>query len=157
MAWFKKLAERDRGVTEDCKPRQKPALIRKASITEKCVNIRTLKHSLVILPLKSASAQSRPEIWNGHLILLLTPYQHSVQSLDPQLSMPSYQEVSLSTVHKVKSKILILSMDILYGQAAACAFCCELLGQSFTDAEAWGIFWCLHPSSPCSILIGFYF
>jgi hypothetical protein len=31
MSWLRKLAERDRGVTADYKPKQNPALIRKAS------------------------------------------------------------------------------------------------------------------------------
>lgn len=50
MAWLRKLAEKDIMVTVDCKSRQNPALFRKASITEKCVNIRTHKYSLVNLP-----------------------------------------------------------------------------------------------------------
>lgn len=39
-AWLRKLAEKDIRVTVDCKSRQNPALFRKASRTEKCVNIR---------------------------------------------------------------------------------------------------------------------
>ena len=50
MAWLRKLAEKDLRVTVDGESRQNPVLFREASITEKCINIRTQKYSLGILP-----------------------------------------------------------------------------------------------------------
>ena len=50
MAWLRKLAEKDLRVTVDGESRQNPVLFREASITETCINIRTQKYSLGILP-----------------------------------------------------------------------------------------------------------
>ena len=73
MAWLRKLAGKDLRVTVDSESRQNPVLFREASITEKCINIRTQKYSLGILP-NSDSAWCPAPNWDMQFTFFLCAY-----------------------------------------------------------------------------------
>lgn len=74
MACLRNLAESNIGVTVDYKPRQNPALIRKASITEKCINTRTQK-----CPIKMCLHSGL--CCKAEMCIACAPYQHCLHSV----------------------------------------------------------------------------